>query len=275
MNTVLVPTDFSPTAENAMNYAIELAKAYNLQVTLFHAVSLANIGSVNSVHATDNGERLLADANFKMSEAVTQLSKVHPEVNFFQVTRIGLMMDLLNDLAKEILPIAIVMGITGAGTGMNKVLGSNALNALQQLNYPIMIVPKDTNFKPIHKIAFACDLKKVVSSTPLVSIRAFAKLFGAEVHVLNVDYQNRNYTPATSDELSNLDEMLSDTKHYFHFVDDEDIQRALNAFIEENNIDLLLMIPKKHNLWENLFRRSKTKEMAYHSIVPVLAVHMD
>jgi nucleotide-binding universal stress UspA family protein len=275
MNTVLVPTDFSPTAENAMSYAIELAKAYNLQVTLFHAVSLANIGSVNSVHATDNGERLLADANFKMSEAVTQLSKAHPEVNFFQVTRIGLMMDLLNDLAKEILPIAIVMGITGAGTGMNKVLGSNALNALQQLNYPIMIVPKDTNFKPIHKIAFACDLKKVVSSTPLVSIRAFAKLFGAEVHVLNVDYQNRNYTPATSDELSNLDEMLSDTKHFFHFVDDEDIQRALNAFIEENNIDLLLMIPKKHNLWENLFRRSKTKEMAYHSIVPVLAVHMD
>lgn len=275
MNTVLVPTDFSKTADNALSYAIDLAKTYNLQVTLFHAVSLANIGSVNSVHATDNGERLLADANFRMSEMVTHLRKLHPDVNFFQVTRIGLMLDILDELCKEILPIAIVMGITGAGSSFDKVVGSNALNAMQNLNYPLIIVPKDTVFKPIEKIAFACDLKQVVASTPLVSIRAFAKLFNAEVQVLNVDYQNRNYTPATPEELTHLDNMLEDTRHSFHFIENENIQLALNEFVDQNNIDLLLMLPKKHNLWQNLFKKSQTKQMAYHSRVPVLALHLD
>jgi nucleotide-binding universal stress UspA family protein len=275
MNTLIVPTDFSTTADNSLQYAVAFAKAYNFSVTLFHSVSFATIGSVNSLHPIEHGEQFLVDAEHSLREKIIQLKRDYPEVEFHQVAMVGSLMDNLLEVCQQLSPIAIIMGITGTNSSMDKIIGSNATTIAQELKYPVIIVPKGAEFKPIQTVTFACDLKNVVASTPLVSIRTFMKLFASKLHVLNVDYHNRNFTPRTPEEMHILDTMLDEVPHEFQFIEDEDVQHAINAFVEQHQIDMLIMIPKKHNLWDTIFKKSHTKEMAYHSHVPILSLHMD
>lgn len=275
MNTLIVPTDFSTTADNSLQYAVAFAKAYNFSVTLFHSVSFATIGSVNSLHPIEHGEQFLVDAEHSLREKIIQLKRDYPEVEFHQVAMVGSLMDNLLEVCQQLSPIAIIMGITGTNSSMDKIIGSNATTIAQELKYPVIIVPKEAEFKPIQTVTFACDLKNVVASTPLVSIRTFMKLFAAKLHVLNVDYHNRNFTPRTPEEMHTLDTMLDEVPHEFQFIEDADVQHAINTFVEQHQIDMLIMIPKKHNLWDTIFKKSHTKEMAYHSHVPILSLHMD
>ena len=47
----------------------------------------------------------------------------------------------------------------------------------------------------------------------------------------------------------------------------------INHFSEQNKLDMILTIPKKHNLLQRVFSRSNKKELIYHTYLPVLCMH--
>lgn len=272
MNTLLIPTDFSPVADNALTYALQMATVYQLDITLFHVVQVSNLITPDAVYL-DSIPGYEAQANEKMDAKVAALKAQYPALQITHKVTKGLFLDSMKEYCDEINPVALVMGITGDGGAVDKIIGSNAVSAMNSLAYPMIVVPKQGQFKPLQKICMACDLRQVVTSTPLLPIKAFVKLTNAELHLLNIDYNNRHFTPETADELKTLDDMLDSVEHKFHFIDNENIQEAIDDFITRENMDLLIMIPKKHSFFESLFHKSKTKEMLYHSHIPVLALH--
>ncbi len=272
MNTLLIPTDFSPIADNALTYAMDMAAHYQFDVTLYHVVLVSNLISTDAVYL-DSIPGFQQQAEEKMAEKVKALKVSHPTLNFHTKVETGLFLDSLSTYCDEINPIAVIMGITGDGGSIDKIIGSNAISSMNTLTYPMIIVPKHAAFKPVQKICMACDLQQVASSTPLLPLKAFALLTHAELHILNIDYKNRHFKPEAAEELATLEQMLENIPHQFHFIEHEVVQDALSDFIDQNNIDLLIMIPKKHSFFESLFHKSRTKEMLYHSHVPVLALH--
>ncbi|GBL34951.1 hypothetical protein EMGBS15_05460 [Filimonas sp.] len=116
-------------------------------------------------------------------------------------------------------------------------------------------------------------MKNVANSTPLLSIKAFAKLFKAEVHILNIDFQNRHFSANTPGQLEVLNLMFENIDTKFHFIENENVQDAINDFIDTDKMDMLIMLPKKHSFFESLFKKSQTKEMLYQSHIPILALH--
>ena len=113
----------------------------------------------------------------------------------------------------------------------------------------------------------------MVETTPIQFIRNMVKEFGAELHVLNVDYESRHFKPETPEESMMLHTLLQDLDPDYHFINHVDIEDGINEFVEENNIDLLITIPKKHNLLDSLFKHSSTKKLVSGSHVPVMCVH--
>lgn len=271
MNTLLIPTDFSTVADNALKYAIDMATQYQLDLTLFHVVQLSAPAMANMVYV-DTMTDLAQHAEERMADKCKALKAEYPNLNFKYKVETGLLLDSLEATCQDLKPIAVVMGITGDGTGVDKIIGSNAILAMHSLTNPLIVVPKNGYFRTVSKLCFACDLKDVAASTPLLAIKAFAKLFNAEVHILNIDYHNRYYSPNTQNEIEVLNLMFDEVEHKFHFIENESVQDALNDFIDRNDMDLLIMLPKKHTFFESLFRRSQTKEMLYHSHIPILAL---
>jgi hypothetical protein len=272
MNTLLIPTDFSPVADNALQYALDMASAYQLDITLLHVVLLSTPSVANVVYV-DVATDFQKEAEGQMALKVKALKEKYPSINIDYKVETGLFLDSLQRFCEEIHPVAIVMGITGEGSALDKIIGSNTILAMRTLTYPLIVVPKKGGFKPVDKICFACDLKNVANSTPLLSIKAFAKLFKAEVHILNIDFQNRHFSANTPGQLEVLNLMFENIDTKFHFIENENVQDAINDFIDTDKMDMLIMLPKKHSFFESLFKKSQTKEMLYQSHIPILALH--
>ena len=274
MKTIIVPTDFSPAATNAMNFAVDMALGIKASVLLFHVyqvpVSMTDVPVVlvSADELKKSSEKKLGD----LKRAINHISS--GQLKIYTETRLGDVVDELQDLCKHVQPFAVVMGTKGA-TGLERILfGSTTLTAIRHLTWPVIVVPPGKEYgKGIKKIGFACDFKQVVESTPVQFIRQMVNEFNAELHILNVDYENKHFKPETPEQSVLLHTLFEDMNPGYHFINNADIENGLNEFAESNNLDLLITIPKKHRLLEGLFKPSSTKQMVTQSHVPVMCVH--
>ena len=274
MKTIIVPTDFSPVATNAMNFAADMAENINASLMLLHVyqvpVSMTDVPVVlvSADELRKNSEAKLQD----LKESLTQMTS--GKIKIYTEARMGDVLDELEDVSKQIKPFAVIMGTRGT-SGVERILfGSTTLKAIRHLKWPVIVVPPSKKYgNGIKKIGFACDFKKVVESTPVQFIRDMVKEFGAELDVLNVDYESKHFKPETPEESLMLHTLLEDLNPNYHFINHIDIEDGINEFVESNNIDLLITIPKKHKLLDSLFKPSSTKQLVTQSHVPVMCVH--
>jgi len=272
MNTLLVPTDFSAVADNALNYALNMASRYHLDVHLVHIVQLP-IPTLDNALYLNVPVDLQEPAKEQMILKISKINELWPSVRVESRVELGHFLDSLERYSEEIKPVAVVMGITGEGTALDKMIGSNTILTMRSIKEPLLVVPIKAAFKAVDKLCFACDLQDVTNSTPIFAIREFALRFNAEIHLLNVDFENRHFTAETPVQLEALNSMFGDLDIKFHFIDNENVEEAIHDFIEREKMDMLVMLPKKHSFFEGLFRKSQTKEMLYHSHIPILALH--
>ena len=274
MKTIIVPTDFSPIATNAMNFAADMAVNINASLLLLHVyhvpVSMTDVPVV-----LISADELRKSSEIKLQEikeAVTHVTS--GKIKIYTEARLGDVSDELEDVCRSIQPFAVIMGTRGA-SGVERVLfGSTTLTAIRHLKWPVIVVPPGKEYGTgIKKIGFACDFDKVVETTPIQFIKNIVKEFGAELHVLNVDFESKHFKPGTPEESLMLHTLLEGLNPNYHFINHPDIEDGINEFAEKNNIDLLITIPKKHKLLDSLFKRSSTKQLVTQSHVPVMCVH--
>jgi nucleotide-binding universal stress UspA family protein len=274
MKTIIVPTDFSPTATNAMNFATDMAVNINAGIMLLHVYQVpVSMTDVPVVLVSVDELRKSSEAKLQeLKEALTHITSGN--IKIYTEARLGDVSDELEDVCKHIQPFAVIMGTSGA-SGVERIFfGSTALTAIRHLTWPVIVVPPGKEYGTgIKKIGFACDFEKVVESTPVQFIKNMVKEFNAELHVLNVDHEGKHFKPGTPEESLMLHTLLGDLDPNYHFIEHVDVEDGINEFVEKNNIDLLITIPKKHNLLDSLFKKSSTKQLVTQSHVPVMCVH--
>lgn len=274
MKTIIIPTDFSPTATNALHYGIELAKAVDASILLFNAyqvpVSYSDVPIllVSVEELRKSAEERLETLKKEVEHIVSGKVKVYTQAEM------GSVADELEKLCDKIKPFAVVMGSKGT-TGLERVLfGSNTLAVLRHISAPVICVPPGKEFGGgIKKIGFACDFRNIVDTTPAGAIKDFVKTFNAELHVLNVDYHEKHFKPDTPEQSALLHTMLEEVKPVYDFIEHKDIEDGINEFAEKNNLDMIIAIPKKHKLLDGLFKQSSTRHLVFQSHVPVMCVH--
>ena len=261
-------------ATNAINFAADMAININASLMLLHVyqvpVSMTDVPVV-----LVSGDELRKDSELKLKELKESLSHITSnKIKIYTEARMGDIVDELEDVAKHIEPFAVIMGTKGTSGVERMLFGSTTLTAIRHLKWPVIVVPPGKEYGAgIKKIGFACDFNKVIENTPVQFIRNMVKEFSAELHVLNVDYEQRHFKPDTPEESLMLHTLLEDLNPKYHFINHKDVEDGINEFAETNNIDLLITIPKKHSLLDNLFKHSSTKELVTHSHVPVMCVH--
>lgn len=273
MKTIIVPTDFSTVANNTMNYAADLAKETGSSILLFHAyqvpVSITDVPIV-LVSVEDlrrNADNKINDLKRSLEQTTAGSIKIYTE------SRLGDTVDELKGVCDRIAPFAIVMGTKGISGLAGVFLGSTALTAIKHLHYPVIVVPPGKKYSSIKKVGFACDFREVVETTPTQFIKDFVKEFHAELYVLNVDYKNSKFNPDTPEQSLLLHTMLEDLNPKYEFIENENVDAGIEKFALSNNLDLVITIPKKHKLLEGLFKKNHTRELVFHSHLPIMCVH--
>lgn len=274
MKTIIVPTDFSPVSLNAVNFAADMAMAIDASILLLNVYNIpvtyseATILLLSIDELKKESETQLEELKQKLLHVTSGKIKVYAEA------RMGNTIDELEELCKQIRPFAVVMGVKGK-TGLEKIVfGSTTLSAIRHLTFPVICVPPGKEYgKGIKKIGFACDFKQVVETTPVQFIKQMVTEFDAELHILNVDYNNKNFKPETPEQSFLIHNLLEDLKPIYHFINNTDVEDGINLFAESNNLDLVITIPKKHKLLEGIFKPSSSKQLVFQSHIPVMCVH--
>jgi nucleotide-binding universal stress UspA family protein len=274
MKRIVAPTDFSPASLNAVNYAADMACALKGSLSLIHVFQLPIIYSEVPV-AIDNTDDSVKEAEEKIRQLKDDITKrTGGEIEINTEVKVGSVIPETESFCSSVHPYSVVMGTQGAGAVERFFFGSNTILAVKNLSWPLIVVPPDAKFTSIKKIGLACDLKKVVETAPVEEIKSLVKEFSAELHVLHVNREaERIYTPETRKESALLQEMLEELHPVYHFVSNADIDEGLVEFAEKNNLDLLIVVPKKHNLVDKLFHKSHTKQLVLNTHVPVMSVH--
>ncbi|TWF44958.1 nucleotide-binding universal stress UspA family protein [Chitinophaga polysaccharea] len=276
MKTILVPTDFSDTAYNAATYALSLARNLGTtRIVLYHAYELiVPIPDIPTMIPMVNPDDLRAASIEGLEKMKKELDTLVPPGSTL-VTRADntLLAATIEEVCKNEAADLIVMGITGGSKLEEVLVGSNTIDVVKNTSYPVLIVPGGAKYKPIEKIVFAVDLRKIAETTPVEPLKKLLHIFNAELHVINIDHESRHFSTDTPFETMLLDTLLEDFNPVYHFIDNPDVVEGIVEFAEENKADIILAIPKKHGLFEGIFKRSRTSKLAYQTHLPLLTLH--
>lgn len=271
MKTILVPTDFSKTSDNAMLYAAALAQKTKAPLVLLHVYQFPFITpEVSGAVRTYN--EIEAACLEVLKKRCDKIKARHKSLAVQYLFRFGTVETEIEKAVKRQKAGLVVMGIQGAGYLAEKFAGSVASAMMHTLKCPVLTVGKNTPFRMPKKIALAYDYMPV-KKTCINKLNAFAQLTGAKISVVHVKSQ-ANLMPLSvyAYRGDKLEKMLG-AKTGFHFVDDENITSGLQQYVKARKPDMLAMLPESHGFFARLFKEPNAKKVAFHTSVPLLTIH--
>lgn len=272
MKTILVPTDYSETADNALEYAIEFAKSIKAKIFLFHAYHIPIPTTEFPVMMVSPQEMEKENTDrIKKLEKET-IRKVARKIKIESIVRAGFAVDEILSIVKEKKVDMVVMGMKGGGK-FTQIIGSTATSLMKRANCPVIVVPEKAKFQEIKKIVYACDYEKINNHSALEPLWELARMYDAEIMVFNV--KDSRVHPSTKEAIEGirLDHWLGRVKHSYWFAENSDVVEAINDFVKKNHAVMIATVGHKHPFPENLIHKSTTKSMAFHTHTPILSLH--
>jgi nucleotide-binding universal stress UspA family protein len=272
MKTILVATDYSRAATNALEYAALLARHMEARLAILNTFSLsvpaaATATSLHDVHAAivshqQRQDQLAREVSLTYGIAVEAISKISPldEEICRQVKR------LQADL--------VVMGMKGESLS-RKLFGSSTTTMMRQARFPLLVVPLGASFSGLRNIVLAFDYRSLTANHSLSCLRELAHHFHSRVQVLHVETEQEEPVREAKQEVKNvvtIEMLMSGLAHSFRHIEEKEVITGIQRGITEYEADLVAMVPHKKGAWYSIFSKSTTRQMALVSRVPLLVL---
>lgn len=266
MKTILVPTDFSASADNAAVFGAHLAQQLGATLMLAHVYQIPVTMNDMPVMVL-SADELRRSAEEQLARLRQELMMHFPEVQVDGESRLGNINDELNDLCNKNQPIALVMGMHGT-SGLERMLfGSTTLSVIRNTQLPVIAVPKDYKRFGLRKIVLAADLLDV-DKVPTQRIIEVTQQLGAQLDLVHVATSNAS----THEAAQQLIQRLQPLQPNFHTVQHQNVKDGLVQYLQETETDLLMVLPHEHNIVERLFFKLHTDDLVRNAPVPVMAI---
>ncbi|WP_373057520.1 universal stress protein [Zunongwangia sp. H14] len=265
MKTIIVATDFSPEAENALLYAAGFAGKIQARIILFNSFNIP-IHLGNSILPAEALNKLEEENKQLLQEKCKWLwEEKHLESHYES----GLMLEVtieLERLFKKYKADLIIMGMAGKSVAQD-IFGNTTTSAIMKQSYPVLAVPVDAEFSGIKNILFAYDEMNEGKHEISMKICELADFFNSKIEIFHVQKLMKRRC-----ESALIEEEFTDVVHHYREVESNEIIKEIEKEIKRLPADLLIMVPQKYNFWESLLHRSKTRIMASGAAIPVLSL---
>jgi len=271
MKTILVPMDFSKASQNAAEYAVSLAKAFDAEVVFINATVPALIvddSVLASVMITQ--AEILENNKHLMQEEVEALSKNYPS-KITGLVQEGYPSDVIDEMAKVKQADLIAMGMKGKGKS-NSVFGSTTTTITRKSGFPVFVIPEKADYNPISNITFAADFDSQTEINRYTLLFELAEKFNSQVYILNVQKKDSSLKPDEAIGKMNASLAFLKINHQFQTINERNVEKGINQFIKKNRTDILVMVAHQHNLFQRMFGNVYTKEMSYQTKIPLLVL---
>jgi len=272
MKQILVATDFSNSAANAMEYAMALAKVLNMEVCALHAIHPTegiNNNTYNAIFIDDyyntKREALKAwAANYTAKDE-------YKDIEVTTICGVGFLKNVITRYIDEHHVELLVMGITGS-TGITGIVGSNASMMVSIVKTPTLIIPLESKFSPSPVITLATDYETRLSAQDVNALNEMVEAFGSEkMNVLYVAEKADTKQVETGE--SKLRNLIKGTELEFNYINESRPLNGILDFVEKNETDMLCLVKHHHNIVYRLFNRSTVNQVMNKSVKAILVLH--
>ena len=268
MRKVLIPTDFSISSRNAFHYALQLYGNTDSQFDVIHIYHTSFDPSQPTVLDFSLGIDKIKKENIDQFIAETPKSLLenlsNPPLIEGKVV-MGFAAEQLIAMSKTY--DVIIMGTTGAHKLADKIFGTISLEVSRKAHCPVFLIPENSEFVPYKNIVYACDFSGI-SAPILDKIVHFAQRFDAQVHFIHVSQED-----STLDLGASIKQMSFPITYFTKTIKAQSVSEGLNEYVEDHDVELLIMATKRRSFWEQIIHSSITKKMAINSQVPLLVYH--
>ncbi len=276
MKRILLPTDFSENAFNAICFALELFKEEQVTFFLLHTYLPPVYHTEYLLHSPAQiglGDIYQTNSLTELEELKDKLEKkfANPRHTIVAHTAFNTLVDEIREVVNREEIQLIVMGTKGA-TGAKEILfGSHTVHVIKKATCPILAVPSDFKFEKPKEILFPTDFEVEYSKPMLAMLLEVAEMHLSRIDVLHIN-RSIELTEFQNENKKQLESLLSGKTHLFHDVSDNEIIPAINEFQLKHKTNLLVMIQNKHTFLERLFIKPVINQIGFHLNIPFLVI---
>lgn len=269
MKTIIAPTNFTATSLHAVNYAADMAVNIDADLILLHVIQIPTAFDVPATQY--EYDSMLEDAEHELDGLKKELLiRTGGNINISTRAVFSTLVFEMAEIEKETKPYIIVVGPEREGAVNRLLFGSHTFQIARHLPCPVVVVPENALFRHIKRIGLATDLKDI-TDIPLETLRDMVELFDAELDIIHV-CRSADEKFECEKGIAAIKDRLKDFEPRFHFEMNDDVEKGINAYAARNMEDLIVVLPKKHGLLSSLFYSSRSKKIAQHPAVPVVAI---
>ncbi|WNH13231.1 universal stress protein [Thalassobellus suaedae] len=279
MKNILIPTDFSENAWNAIEYALRFFSKSTCNFYLLHV----NTSDVLTCHEDtpvfdDNTvSSVLKNSSKKhLQQTIKRINKrpqLNPKHRFYTILDNNFIINSIRKQVAEKKIDYIVMGTRGA-SGINKLpIGSNTGNVITKVKCTTLVVPENAKYVTMKEIAFPTDFSFFYPAETLQPMTDIVESCYAAVRVLNI---KRNGVELNEDQQKNkafLDDYFNNNEHSFHFLTQSHIEGAIQEFVKSRDVNLIAMLAKNLNYFQKILFHPKVPKISYYTDIPFLVLH--
>ncbi len=200
---ILALTDFSKNAENALEFALELALKNNATISILNCFSLPYSKSNVVVSILDLLEKDAEDGLKTVQEKIKSNPK-YKDITIKSYAQMGVLNLVVNEISKREKFDLIVMGTKGLSAFEEIFVGSNTTQLIKSAAIPILAIPEDFNYQPFNNITYASDLLQLKKIESLELMKQIAILYEDKVSILHVSKEGNKIGETKKSVLSKI-----------------------------------------------------------------------
>jgi nucleotide-binding universal stress UspA family protein len=280
MKKILVPTDFSAQAENALNVAASLADRLDARLQLLHviepvdSVTLAELATyapaVNAEYLYDY--QLATEAQQRLNTLVQKLN-LPDRVTKAEVKTGKIIRHILETVKADEVDL-IVMGTKGASGLYEMLIGSNAEKVVRMAECPVLTIPEKTSRLDLRNVVMAVDFDEECSAFIRI-IRQWQQRFGFALHLLFVNSPlNFSTTAQIEAKLESFLQEYPLPEHTFTVIHEYAFEDGIRYFADKQNADLIAMATHGRRGIDRILDGSVTERVVNRTVRPVLSCNL-
>jgi len=279
MKNILIPTDFSENAWNALQYSVTLFKkvpcTFYLLNTYQPAMPLIGANLVNREGSLRLLQHMKEDSKNGLEKWMESIQKKfkNPNHHFESISVEEALVPCIKKTVKAKAISLLIMGTKGA-SGLTEIfMGSNAVRVIQNMKLcPILAIPENIKFVRPKEIAFPTDFHRFFSEGEIKPLVELTKLFNSSIKIVHIN-KEETLSDVQQYNLMMLKRHLKTVEHYTYWLPKfEKISNAITIFVEDLDIDLLAMVNYNQSIIEKITHEPVIKKIGFKVTVPFLVL---
>ena len=277
MRKILIPTDFSENAMNAIKFALNLFKGQISEFYIMHAYQddmYAEEAKLTSNKLDDLKAIISKNSEEALEKTIQKIKQIspNPKHTFYTVSANNLLVDEADRIVDEQNIDIIVMGTKGKTNNKKITFGSHTLQVLKYVQCPVLAIPENYKYINPTYVLFPTNYMIPYKRRELKLVCEMLSNCRAKIDVLYIS-KNKQLSVRQKDNQTFIKEELCKNDINFKFINSKHIINTIYTYIKENNIDMLVMVNTRHSFLENiLFQSTTIDELSLNINIPFMGL---